>query len=220
MNDSNNNNNDINKEKLFSTLEKIQSHVFHVRNVNQLSDSILNYFTMAVGLFIYGIIHADIIVNDNSKLLLYFYIAFAGFAQIGLGIYDWYKGKTLTLLVNFLFGFLFISWFFKFYYILHPEGGDVNEDELYEGQIYILWFALSAFLIVAVKNKGILYSLDYLVIAVAFVFLFVDKYANQKWLKKAYGYSFLVSGCLFWITGLLRFINSTLAKYAISIVKE
>jgi succinate-acetate transporter protein len=188
MNDSNN---DINKDKLFDTLEKIQSHVFHVRNVNQLSDSILNYFTMAVGLFIYGIIHADIIVTDNSKLLLYFYIAFAGFAQIGLGIYDWFKGKTLTLLVNFLFGLLFISWFFKFYYILNPEGGDVNEDELYEGQIYILWFALSAFLIVAVKNKGILYSLDYLVIAVAFVFLFVDKYANKKWLTKADGYSSL-----------------------------
>ena len=213
-------NNDINKEKLYSTLEKIQSHVFHVRNVNQLSDSILNYFTMAVGLFIYGIIHADIIVNDNSKQLLYFYIVFAGFAQIGLGIYDWFKGKTLTLLVNFLFGLLFISWFFKFYYILNPQGGDVNEDEIYEGALYILWFALSAFLIVAVKNKGILYSLDYLVIAVSFVFLFVDKYANQKWLKKAYGYSFLVSGCLFWITGLLRFINSTLAKYSISIVKE
>ena len=175
---------------------------------------------MAVGLFIYGIIHADILVNDNSKQLLYFYLVFAGFAQIGFGIYDWFKGKTLTLLVNFLFGLLFISWFFKFYYILNPEGGDVNEDEIYEGALYILWFTLSAFLIVAVKNKGILYSLDYLVIAVAFVFLFVDKYANQKWLQKAYGYSFLVSGCLFWITGLLRFINSTLAKYSLSIVKE
>lgn len=218
MNDSNN---DISKDKLFDeTFAKIQDHVFHVRNSNKLSDSILNYFTMAVGLFIYGIIHADIIVNDNNKLLLYYYIAFAGFAQIGLGIYDWYKGKTLTLLVNFLFGFLFISWFFKFYYMLHPEGGDVNEDEFYEGALYILWFALSAVLIVAVKNKGILYSLDYLVIAVAFVFLFVDKYANQKWLKKAYGYTFLVSGCLFWITGLLRFINSSLAEHAISIVKE
>jgi len=217
MNDSNN---DINNNKLNDTLRKIQSHVFHVRNVNQLSDSILNYFTMALGLFIYGIIHADIIVNDNSKLLLYYYIAFAGFAQVGLGVYDWYKGKTLTLLVNFLFGFLFISWFFKFYYILNPERGEVKEDELYEGALYILWFALSAFLIVAVKNKGILYSLDYLVIAVAFVFLFVDKYANQNWLKKAYGYTFLAAGCLFWITGLLRFINSTLAKHAISIVKE
>ena len=81
MNDSNN---DINNNKLNDTLRKIQSHVFHVRNVNQLSDSILNYFTMALGLFIYGIIHADIIVNDNSKLLLYYYIAFAGFAQVGL----------------------------------------------------------------------------------------------------------------------------------------
>ena len=217
MNDSNN---DINKDNLLDTLEKIQSHVFHVKSANQLSDSILNYFTMAIGLFMFGIIHADIIVNDNSKQLIYYYIAFAGFAQIGLGIYDWYKGKTLTLLVNFLFGLLFISWFFKFYYIMNPERGEVNEDELYEGALYILWFALSAFLIVAVKNKGILYSLDYLVIAVAFVFLFVDKYANQNWLKKAYGYTFLVSGCLFWITGLLRFINNTLAKYAISIVKE
>ena len=211
---------DINNDKVIKSLKKIQDHVFHIKSVNQLSDSILNYFTMSIGLFIYGIIHADIIVTDNSKLLLYYYIAFAGLAQIGLGVYDWYKGKTLTLLVDFLFGFLFVSWFFKYYYILNPDGGEVKEDEIYEGALYILWFALSAFLIVAVKNKGILYSLDYLVIAVAFVFLFVDKYANQNWVKKAYGYTFLASGCLFWITGLLRFINSSLAQHGISIVKE
>ena len=40
--------------------DQIKSQVFHVRLTNQLSDSILNYFTMSVGLFFYGYRFADI----------------------------------------------------------------------------------------------------------------------------------------------------------------
>ena len=103
--------NEPDKNNLTYTLEKIQNNVFHVKTQNQLSESILNLFTMAIGLFMFGFIHAQIIESEKSLFLFYGNILIAGIAQVVLGVYDWYKGKTLTLLTNILFGFLFISWF-------------------------------------------------------------------------------------------------------------
>ena len=213
----------LTKEKLFYTLERIQSNVFFIKSTNQLSDSILNYFTMAIGLFMFGCIQADIIFTETAKKIFYGFLIVAGIAQIGLGIYDWYKGKSLSLLVNVLFGFLFISWYFKNIY-KELDDSDIkkikSQDQKYEGAYYIFWFVLTIIIIIGVKNKGIIYSLDYLIIAVGFLFIFIHKYVDQDWSKKVYGYVFFVSGCFFWITGLLRFMNSTLLNKKFIIVKE
>ena len=203
------------KNNLIYTLEKIQNNVFHIQTQNQLSESIVNYFTIAVGLFMFGCIHADIIYSDGKKSFFYGNIIIVGIAQIGLGIYDWYKGKSLTLLMNISLGFLFVSWFFTDYY-----DEERKDKEGSEGLIYILWALLGVAVIIGVKNKGILYSLDYLVLVVGFVFVCIDKYANQDWAKKTYGYIFIVGGALFWITGLLRFISNSFMDKAFFLVKE
>lgn len=209
------------QNNIIYTLEKIQNNVFHVQSQNQLSESILNYFTMAVGLFMFGCIYADIIYKKEIEFFFYGNIVIAGVAQVGLGIYDWYKGKTITLLSNILFGFLFVSWFLKYYINLERETGENdNKTEIEEGEFYIIWSLLSIVIIIGVKNKGIIYSLDYLAVAVGFIFVFIDKYANQDWIKKVYGYTFIVSGALFWITGLLRFISNIFMNNTFTLVKE
>ena len=43
---------------------------------------------------------------------------------------------------------------------------------------------LTIIVIIAVKNKGIIYSLDYLAATVGFVFIIVDKYPDKSWLKE------------------------------------
>ena len=161
--------NEPDKNNLTYTLEKIQNNVFHVKTQNQLSDSILNFFTMAIGFLMFGFIHAQIIKTEKTLFLFYGSILIAGIAQIVLGVYDWYKAKTLALLTNILFGFLFISWFLKYLWVEKNE--DKNEYD--EGALYIMWFLLSIFIIVGVKNKGIIYSLDYLIIAIGFLFIFI-----------------------------------------------
>ena len=208
------------KNNIFYTLEKIQNNVFHIQSQNQLSESIVNYFTMAVGLFMFGCIHADIIYKKEIEFFIYGNIAIAGVAQIGLGIYDWYKGKSITLLSNVLFGFLFVSWFLK-YYMNDEQENDGNENgEKGEGILYIIWSLLSIILIVAVKNKGLIYTLNYLAVTVGFVFVFIDKYADQNWTEKTSGYIFIVSGAFFWLTGLLRFINKTFMNNTLQFLKE
>ena len=92
-----------------SVKETINPDLYHIRLSNQLSDSILNYFTMSVCLFFYGCNCAEILIikekdEENDKVVdktlsLKINIIFiSGIIQILLGIFDWYKGKSLTLL--------------------------------------------------------------------------------------------------------------------------
>ena len=199
-------------------LNDIRSDIFNIRLKNNLSDSILNYFTMSIGLFFYGCIYAKIIVKDNTKSFYYELIMLSGILQIILGIFDWYKKKTKTLLTNTLFGFLFISWNLKYQYIL--SGNPDYKDKKYEGIFYISFIVLSALLIIASKNKGPMYSINFLALVVAFVFEVVDKYANKSWAKKTYGYAFIVSGGLFWITGIMRILNNQFLNRTLVLVKE
>ena len=199
-------------------LNDIRSDIFNIRLKNNLSDSILNYFTMSIGLFFYGCIYAKIIVKDNTKSFYYELIMLSGIMQIILGIFDWYKKKTKTLLTNTLFGFLFISWNLKYQYIL--SGNPDYKDKKYEGIFYISFIVLSALLIFASKNKGPMYSINFLALVVAFVFEVVDKYANKSWAKKTYGYAFIVSGGLFWITGIMRILNNQFLNRTLVLVKE
>ena len=112
------------REDLNRALEEIQKTVFHVKCKNQLSDSIVNYFTMAIGFFMFGCIKAEIFKDETFKFL-FWNIMISGIVQIALGIYDWYKGKSLSILIDFSFGLLFISWFMKNYYL---EKKLINEE--------------------------------------------------------------------------------------------
>ena len=205
------------EEIIENNLKKIQNNLFHVKFRNQLSDSIINFFTMAIGFFMFGCMNAEILYSDETKYLFYGNLIVAGIAQTILGIYEWYKGKSISILSNFSFGLLFITWFFKYNLI---EEGLIEKNKPYEGVIYIMWFLLSLIIIVAIKNKGIIYSLNYIAVAAGFAFLFIDKFADQDWIKKTYGFIFLVAGGLFWITGLLRLVSSSFLNNSFGIVKE
>jgi len=135
-----------------------------------------------------------------------------------LVIYDWYKGKSLSLLTNILFGLLFISWYYKYYLILKTDKD--YKDKQYEGIIYILFAVITITMLIALKNKGTMYSINYLALIIAFVFVVVDRYAHQNWAKQTFGYAFIVSGVLFWITGFMRILNSQFLNRSFFLVKE
>ena len=161
---------------------QINDKIFHVRLTNQLSDSILNYFTMSVGLFFYGCFYADIIYTDETISLFYDLIFISGIVQILLTIFDWYKERSLNLLSSFLFGLLFISWYYKYY--LNSVDYKNYTDKKYEGVFYILFLVISLTMLISLKNKGIMESINYLALIVAFIFMIVDKYEDKTWIKK------------------------------------
>ena len=204
------------KEKLEN---KITDLIFHIRLTNQLSDSILNYFSMSVGLFFYGCRYAKLDFAKDTESLIYEIIFICGIIQIILSIYDWYKGKSLTLFSNITFGLLFISWYYKYKKVLLLD--PAHKDNKYEGIIYILFAVITITMLIASKNRGIMYAINYLALLVAFAFMIVDKYAKKNsWTKQTFGYAFVVSGGLFWITGLMRLLNSQFLNRSFILVKE
>ena len=198
---------------------KITDQIFHIRLNNQLSDSILSYFSMSAGLCFYGCLYADLDFAKDIESLVYEIIFISGIIQIILAIYDWYKGKSLTLFSNILFGLLFISWYYKYKKILSTNQD--HKDNKYEGIIYILFVVITIAMLIASKNKGIMYPINYFVLIVAFAFMIVDKYVKKNnWCKQTFGYAFVVAGGFFWITGLMRLLNSQFLNKKFILVKE
>ena len=198
---------------------KITDQIFHIRLNNQLSDSILSYFSMSACLCFYGCLYADLDFAKDIESLVYEIIFISGIIQIILAIYDWYKGKSLTLFSNILFGLLFISWYYKYKKVLskYPD----HKDKKYEGIIYILFVVITIAMLIASKNKGIMYPINYFVLVVAFAFMIVDKYVKKNnWCKQTFGYAFVVAGGLFWVTGLMRLLNSQFLNKKFILVKE
>lgn len=173
---------------------------------------------MAIGFFMFGCINAKIFKNEND-IFLFWNIMVAGITQIALGVYDWYKGKSLYILINFSYGLLFISWFMK-NKLIEDKSIDLKKDEEYEGALYIIWFILTIIIVIGLKNKGIIYIIDFLILSIGFIFLFLDKYIDEKWSKKTYGIIFIASGGLFWLTGVLRILNHFYLGNKFSLVKE
>ena len=141
------------------------------------------------------------------------YFLFAGVCLYIVGILNWYEGKELLFLFDFIFAFYFLSFFFckNLYFDNIPEKNDNDNDKL-QGIFYILFFAFLLIIVLSAKTKGIVYVIDYAVLFLGFVFLFAYKYFGRKWIRYVYSYVFIVAAALLWITGILKLINNGLVK--------
>ncbi len=71
-------------------------------------------------------------------------------------------------------------------------------------------FCLILVIGVSSKEKGLLYIIDYAVLFITYVFLFAYKFFKNDIIKKIDCYMFIVCGALYWITGILKILNSSL----------
>ena len=74
---------------------------------------------------------------------------------------------------------------------------------------YILIFCLFFVMGFSAFRKGLIYIINYFILFIGFLFLFIHCYFDQEkdWINKVYSYLFIVSGALMWIIGILKIIN-------------
>ena len=190
--------------------------LINIRKVSNLSDSVINYFLISISLFMYSAYNLGWFDLKNSEKFVVGYYIFAGVSLYIIGILNWYEGKELLFLFDFIFSFFFIILFLKNNI---KDMGDGQNEKL-EGLFYILFFAFILIIGISAKGKGIIFIIDYAVLFVGFVFLFADKFFKaNKWIKYVYCYAFIVSAALLWITGILKLINNGLINKSISILE-
>ena len=172
---------------------------------------------------------------------------------------NWYEGKELLFLFDFIFSFYFLTLYFnENYKTFFPpdfnkddgnnknEGGnstdmindistnidfsstifsnisdsiftdEKNEENLLDNNnklraiFYIFIFCFFLVLLISSYRKGKIFMINYFILFVGFVFLFLDNFFEDKYdcIKKTQYYIFIISEGLMWIIGILKLINN------------
>ena len=184
-----------------------------------LSDSIINYMAIGISLFVFGCINLEWFKADYITRFLFGYYLISGIILYIIGIFDWYKGNELIFLIDFIYSFHFISLFLTEKKIKFGQITTDNDNNKLHGTYYVIIFSLIICIAISNKNKGKIYIVDYIILFCGYVFLFFYKYIETNWVKYVYSYIFIVSGALFWITGILKLVDSALLNYSLSILQ-
>lgn len=189
------------------------STVIHIRQIASLADSIINYFAIGICFFIYGCIGLEWFKGAEEASLKFYlgYYLVGGITLYIIGIINWYEGKGLIFIIDFILSFLFITLFLKNQNLgsISDYLGTYNNDKL-QGIFYIMLFCLILFIGISSKEKGLIYIIDYAVLFISYVFLFAYKFFKNDIIKTIDCYMFIVCGALYWITGVLKMLNSSL----------
>ncbi len=182
-----------------------------------LSTSILNYLSIGISLAIFGCDKKNFFkLQGHRPLRINYYFVSAIILYIS-GIFDWIDGKELLFLVDFILSFYFFSLYFreetekKLALTIAIES---KNDEL-QGTFYVTLFLFFLCIAVSYKNKGKFYIIDYSVLVLGFIFLFLHRYFGAGWMEDAYSYIFIADGILFWISGLLKMIDNVMNNHSI-----
>ena len=212
--------NNINDQREINELpreraKKEKNPKMNVKKLSNLSESIVNYFAIAVCLFLNSAYKLEWFNLENHKSFVYSYFLLAAILLYIIGIMNWYEGKDLLFLFNFILCFYFLVLSFNNVDII--TFNDINntiinkslDNVKLQAMYYIIIFCLFFVLGLSSYKKGIVFIINYFILFVAFAFLFCDYYYKHEynWMKKVHSYCFIVSGCFMWIIGVIKFIN-------------
>ena len=206
--------NKINEVKTANNEELVTKKTFpliNIRQISTLSESVVNYFAIGICLFIYGChgLKWFNIEEEKNKQFYLGYFLISGIVLYIVGVINWYEGKELIFLLDFILSFLFIAIFLKNQNHFYDYMTNISTaDDKLEGIFYILFFSFLLIIGISSKDKGIAYIIDYAALFVAYIFLFAYKFFRNDIIEKIDYYMFIVTGAFFWITGIFKILDN------------
>ena len=196
--------------------QKIITPYIVYRKYPFVSTSIINYLAIGICLFIFGVTNLEWFKSNTNSLFYVGYYLFSGIILYIIGLINWYEGKELIFLVDFIYSLYFIILF-----LLENKTFAIteNENDQLHGTFYVIFTCLIICITISNINKGKIYIINYAILFFGYLFLFFHKYIDISWAIKVYSFIFIVSGALFWIIGLLKIIDNSLENRSISILQ-
>lgn len=197
-------------------VNKLRFPIINVRRTANLSESIIGYFALSAGFFIYAMLGLDWFKSTQNIDFVKSYFLYAGIVLLITSLYEWYQGRTLLFSCNFIFGILFI------FFYLQGNPNENKEIDKIEAIMYIFIFAFIFFVILASKEKGILIIIDYIVLFTGMVLQFIIAYWRDykkiKTIMDVRNYDFIVIAGLLWLTGIIK-LYSDLSDFTLGFVE-
>ena len=193
-------------ESYLNEIDRVNFPPIRYREKRNLGLSVVNFFAQAMGLYM---ISAPMMgwIDYESPTLGTAYM-FGGFCEYLIGYYDWYIGRSMLSFIDFIFGLLH----FVFYYTADLGKYSIyvpNDYRTYmQGVFYCLWLALFLFVILSLKDRGIIHLLYFFLLALALIFVIIWEFSNRTWPIKVAVYIICISIILIWYDGLGRLITN------------
>ena len=187
-------------------LERIPFPTINYREKYNLGLSVVNFFGMAMGLYMMAAPMMGWIDYESPTLGTAY--MFGGFCEYLIGFYDWYQGRSMLSFIDFIFGLLHLTFYYTAdlgkYSIWVP-----NEYHTYmQGVFYCLWFALLLIVVISLKDRGCIHIIYMFLLALALIFLIIWEFSRRTWSRKVAGYIIFVSSILIWYAGLGRLVTN------------
>ena len=192
------------------------TQIINIKLITTISDSIINYFAIGICFVLIGFYDLEWFkIKENENKFYFGYFLIAGICLYIIGIFNWYEGKEPIFLIDFVLSFYFMTIFLKNqdleYFNKHLPKENIDK---IQGTFYILLSCFILIIGVSSKEKGVLFIIDYVILFVAFIFMFIHKFFPNGMLLNIYSFYFIIlCGAFFWITGILKLINSLLNRH-------
>ncbi len=190
-------------------LDRIPFPTINYRKKINLGLSVVNFFGLAMGLFMMSAPMMGWIGYESPSLGTAY--MFGGFCQYLIGFYDWFQGRTMLSFIDFVFGLLH----FTFYYTADLGKYTIwVPDEYYtymQGVFYCLWFAMLLVVLLSLRGRGCIYIFYIFCIALATIFMIIWEFSQRTWQRKAAGYCAFIGSIFIWYAGLGRLISNVFA---------
>jgi succinate-acetate transporter protein len=194
----------MDQESYLNELDRIPFPTINYRSKINLGLSVVNFFGLALGLFMMSAPMMGWIGYESPSLGTAY--MFGGFCQYLIGFYDWFQGRTMLSFIDFIYGLLH----FAFYYTADLGKYEIPVPYEYvtymQGVFYCLWFALLVILVIGFVNQGTMHRVYVFLLALGCIFLIIWEFSGDTWARKTAGYIIFITSILIWYTGLARLI--------------
>ncbi len=197
-------------DSYLNEIDRVPFPLITYREKINLGLSVVNFFGMAMGLFMLAAPMMGWIDYESPTLGTAY--MFGGFCEYLIGFYDWYQGRSMLSFIDFIFGLLH----FTYYYT-----ADLGKYEIFvpyeyhtymQGVFYCLWLAMLLVVILSTKNAGCIHLFYMFILALGTIFLIVWEFSKKTWARKTAGYIIFIASIFIWYAGLGRLIANVYAS--------
>ena len=193
------------REAYLLELDRLSFPVINYRRTTFFGLSIVDFWSLAGGLFMVAAPMMGWVHYESPSLSVAFW--FAGICQYLYGFLNWYQGRTMLSFLNFIYGLLHFAFYFT---------ADIGKYQIWvpyeyytymQGTFYVIWFVISLVLLIALKDRGLIYIWNMFLIALALVFVIIWEYSKRNWARKIAGYILFIASICIWLAGMGRFLT-------------
>ena len=194
----------LTQEAYLYSLSTIAYPTINYRRTAFFGLSVVDFWAAAYSLFMMAAPMMGWIHYETPSLASAFW--FGGLCEYIHGFYNWYQGRTILSLINWLYGLLHWVFFYtaelgKYQIYVPPE-----YHTYMQGTFYIFWLIIMLVLLIALKDRGLIYMWNFFLLVLALIFIIVWEFSKRSWARKVAGYLIFIACIFIWLTGLGRLI--------------